>query len=197
MGLLREAGFLEGPAHDHPGQGTASRGIFFENAYLELIWLTDATTAAGPAVSRTGLAQRTDPRQQASPFGFGLRSTLDPVTQPPFPTWEYSPPYLPPGSSFPMAVSSEKLDEPLIFVLPWARSPSWEVPDHPNGARRVTAVTFGPRVSKPSGVLTSFLELGLVDCADGDAPLLQVELDQHRQEHHCDLRPDLPLMIHW
>jgi hypothetical protein len=197
MKLLREAGFLEGPAHDHPGQGTASRGIFFENAYLELIWLTDATAAAARAVSRTGLAQRSDPRQEACPFGFGLRSTLDPVPRPPFATWEYSPPYLPEGTSFPMAASSEKLDEPLIFVLPWARSPSWEVPDHPNGARRLTAVTFGPRVSKPSEVLTSFLGLGLARCADSDAPLLQVELDQHRQEHDRDFRPDLPLTIHW
>ena len=51
MRVLREAGFLEGPDHDHPGQGTASRGIFFENAYLEMIcWSTVFPAPNGPGM---------------------------------------------------------------------------------------------------------------------------------------------------
>ena len=41
---LQEAGFSVPPdTMEHTGQGTASRAIFFDNAYVELIWVTDAT----------------------------------------------------------------------------------------------------------------------------------------------------------
>ena len=197
MEPVRGAGFIEGPAHDHPGQGTASRGIFFENAYLELIWLADPTAAGAPPVARTGLAYRTDPGHASSPFGFGLRSERDPVPAPPFDVWQYGPPYLPQGSAFQMAANSEVLSEPLIFVLPWSRTPSWEVPNHPNGARRITRVLFGPCSEHQSAALATFLDLGLVSCTDTAAPLLQIELDFGRQGLECDLRPGLPLTVRW
>ena len=60
IGLLNAAGFAEGPPNDHPGQGTACRRVFFTNAYLELIWLTDLETARAPSIRRTGLAERAD-----------------------------------------------------------------------------------------------------------------------------------------
>lgn len=195
--LVRKAGFIEGPAHDHPGQGTASRGVFFENAYLELIWLTDRAVALAPPIARTGLAARADPLRGASPFGFGLRSTRDPVPPAPFDCWDYAPPYLPPGSAFRMAASSEVLVEPLIFVLPWSRTPSWDVPDHPSGARRITGVRFGPRRDAPSAVMQAFLSLGLVSCGEDAAPLLEVQLDGGRRGKQCDLRPGLPLRMEW
>ena len=61
--FLASAGFTEGLYRDHPGQGTASRGIFFSNIYLELIWLTDAQAARTPPVRRTCLAERVDPQE--------------------------------------------------------------------------------------------------------------------------------------
>jgi len=195
--LIREAGFIEGSTHDHPGQGTASRGIFFENAYLELIWLTDPAVAAAPPITRTGLATRADPLQGASPFGFGLRSTQDPVPPLPFDTWDYMPPYLPRGSAFRMAANSKVLNEPLIFLLPWSRAPSWDVPDHPCGARRITKVRFGPCSDAPSAVIQGFLDLGLVSCTKTHGPLLQVQLDDGIKGDRCDLRPGLPLVVDW
>jgi hypothetical protein len=195
--LLRSAGFIEGPAHDHPGQGTASRGIFFENAYLELIWLTDAQAAATPPVLRTGLAQRAHPREHASPFGFGLRSPIDPVPDAPFETWEYSPAYLPEGYAFAMATNSQKLDEPLIFFLPWSRTAAWEVPEHPNGARRLTGVCFGPGAPNPSQVMSDFLGLGLASQEGGASPLMRIQLDNQERNQELDLNPTLPLILCW
>ena len=197
MESIRAAGFVEGPAHDHPGQGTASRGVFFENAYLELIWLTDPISASSPPIARTGLSRRADPSHPSSPFGFGLRSTQDPVPTPPFSVWQYAPPYLPEGSAFRMGANSEVLSEPLIFVLPWSRTPSWEVPDHPSGARRITRVSLAPISEQPSRVLSGFLELGLVSQAHGIAPLLELELDGVGKGGERDLRPELPLVIRW
>jgi len=195
--LLKDAGFLEGPAHDHPGQGTASRGIFFENAYLELIWLTDVQAAAVPPVLRTGLAKRADPQQPASPFGFGLRSPMEPVPDPPFETWDYRPAYVPKGVALAMAANSEELDEPLIFVLPWSRGATWEMPDHPNGARRLTRLGLSLGHASRSKVMSAFLGLGLVSLEDGAANLLRVELDRRVQGGQLDLRPHLPLLLEW
>lgn len=197
MRLLREAGFIAGPVHDHPGQGTASRGVFFENAYLELIWLTDPALADGPPIRRTNLARRAHPQDEASPFGFGLRSARDPVPSPPFETWAYAPPYLPEGVSFAMAENSERLDEPLIFILPWSRTPSWEVPAHPNGAGRLSSVALGSHASSPSPAMSAFLDLGLVAQVDAATPRLEIHLDDGRQAQKLDLRPSLPLVIHW
>jgi len=195
--LLKDAGFLEGPAHDHSGQGTASRGIFFENAYLELIWLTDPKAAAVPPVLRTGLAKRADPQQPASPFGFGLRSPMKHVPKPPFETWDYRPAYLPEGVALAIAANSEELQEPLIFVLPWSRRAAWEVPEHANGARRLTRVGLSLGVPSSSRVMSAFLGLGLVSLEDDASNLLRLELDQRAQGVQVDLRPHLPLLLEW
>lgn len=53
---LRRLGFHEGEPNVHPGLGTACRRIFFENAYLELIWLEDRAEASAPAIAPTRLA---------------------------------------------------------------------------------------------------------------------------------------------
>jgi hypothetical protein len=197
MEAIRSAGFIEGPAHDHPGQGTASRGVFFENVYLEFIWLTDPMVASAPPIARTGLSRRADPAHPSSPFGFGLRSTEDPVPKPPFSAWEYAPPYLPQGNAFRMADNSEVLSEPLIFVVPWSRTASWEVPDHPSGARRVTRVCIAPDSKDPSDAFGDFLSLGLVYPIHGTAPLLEFVVDEGGQGRECDLRPTLPLVVRW
>ncbi len=196
MRILTEAGFLEGPEHDHPGQGTASRGVFFENAYLELIWLTDPEVARSPAIRRTCLAERVDPTQPGNPLGFGLRSTVTPVRPAPFAAWSYGPPYLPAGASFAVSTSSEIVREPFLFVLPWARTPGWEVPPHPNGARRMTGVTL-VHPAPVSDELKSFVGLGEVSWEDGPGPAVRIELDRGERGLELDARPHLPLAVCW
>lgn len=196
MRILAEAGFLEGPDHDHPGQGTASRGVFFENAYLELIWLTEPDVARSPMIRRTRLADRLDPAGTGNPLGFGLRSSQDPVPAAPFGTWSYGPPYLPEGAAFAMGANSEIVEEPLLFVLPWARAPGWETPAHPNGARRVTRVTL-VHPTPVSDVLGAFVGMGVVSWEEGPDAAVHVELDRGRAGRELDARPALPLAIRW
>ena len=88
---LEEAGFQLGPSHPHPGQGTTSRGILFENAYLELIWLTDVEEAESTLIRRTRLRERLDRAAGACPFGIGLRRSSEENVRLPFDTWEYRP----------------------------------------------------------------------------------------------------------
>ena len=42
---LIAAGLTEGSSITHPGQGTANRRFFFENIYVELVWVSDAEEA--------------------------------------------------------------------------------------------------------------------------------------------------------
>src|ERR1700759_3284416 len=63
-------GLTEGSRNHHPGQGTANRRFFFENAMLELLWVEDAEEARSEAVRRLALWERWSQRNLgASPFG--------------------------------------------------------------------------------------------------------------------------------
>src|SRR5438067_7512672 len=90
--LLRDVGLLEGSGNRHPGQGTANRRFFFDNAFIELLWIDDARDAASDATRRTRLHERLDPAGGASPFGICFRPGLGQKAVP-FPAWAYMPAY--------------------------------------------------------------------------------------------------------
>jgi hypothetical protein len=200
MATLERAGFAEGGRNRHSGQGTASTGVFFENAYVEFLWLEDRNEAESGAVRRTRLAHRAARDGNALPFGFGFRFAAESDPLIPFDTWEYRPPYLPEGAVIPTGKNSDQLAEPLLFVLPWKSGPGYDCPTHPNGARRVTKVslTIG-QVQDRSTEFAAFCALDLVDVIvdDGSAPLLEVELDDCIARGSQDMRPAVPLIILW
>src|SRR3954462_6368223 len=93
---LVRLGLREGPPNQHPGQGTASRRFAFANTMLELLWVCDAKECQSEVPRRTLLWERWSDREgQACPFGICLRPKEDQNAGPPFPAWEYRPPYLP------------------------------------------------------------------------------------------------------
>jgi hypothetical protein len=196
--LLTSRGFEGGTPHAHPGQGTASTGVFFANAYVELIWLEDTDAAEAPAIRRTHLRERIDLGHEACPFGIGLRKSRDGQNKLPFSTWNYRPPYIPEGLSIPMGTNSDRLDEPLLFLLPWKRGPGYECPDHPNRSRAITRVSLGlPNMVHRSEEFESFTKLNLVEVDREAESLLQVELDGVRCGKSVDLRPVAPLVLSW
>ncbi len=195
---LESAGFDLSPPHPHPGQGTASRGIIFENTYLELIWLTDVAEAESDLIKRTRLADRLRPGSGACPFGLGLRRTDEAMPELPFDTWDYSPPYLPAGAAFQMAVTSETLSEPLVFYLPWVSAPALPGPKHPNGARRVTRLELSlVDGAERSPTLSPLSAAGLLTARSGGAYLAVIELDHGGSGESLDLRPEIPLRVEW
>jgi hypothetical protein len=197
IAALVARGFAEGRTNTHPGQGTACRGIFFENAYLEFIWLVDPAEAASEAIRRTHLRERTDPGHPANPFGVGMRSP-DGGADLPLETWEYTPPYLPSGVVLPVGLNSERLDEPFLFFLPWSRGPAWGAPEHPNGTRAITGVSLTvPEVEGSSPELDALSKLGVVAVERGPQPLMHIELDGGARGECVDLRPAVPLLVRW
>jgi Glyoxalase-like domain len=139
---LVAAGFTEGPPNTHAGQGTACRRIFFENAYLELLWLEDRTEACSPLIERTGLAARAGSSAEASQVGICLRAASGSSNRLPVETWSYRPPYLSSGMSIPMAVNSAEVHEPLLFFLASRSKTQQQEYTHPNGTRLITDLSI-------------------------------------------------------
>ncbi len=118
---LKNLGLQESYRRDHPGQGTANICYCFENAFLELLWVTEETEAKSPPIARTGLWERAGWRENgACPFGIALRGGEAPL---PFPTWDYRPPYLPEGQAIPVANASDDPRQPFIFISPGRTRP--------------------------------------------------------------------------
>ncbi len=107
---------------DHVGQGTANVCYCFENAFLEVLWVTAASEARSPSVARMQLAERAEWRTgQTSPFGIAWRG--EPPGASTTPTWQCRPPYLPAGLAIEVATESDDLMQPLMFTFPGSRAP--------------------------------------------------------------------------
>jgi len=144
---LREAGLTEGSPNVHPGQGSACRRFFFDNAMFELLWLTDADAAARPPADLLALpARAADPA--ACPFGVAFRPSFAPNEPAAFAHERYRPAYLPEPLEIHVARGGS-VNEPLWFHLPFVPpgrrrrdSPRGapEPREHPAGIDRLTAI---------------------------------------------------------
>jgi hypothetical protein len=196
-------GLSEGEPNTHPGQGTACRRFFFHNAFLEVVWVHDPSEAQAEAVRPAGLWPRWCGRADAtSPFGLGLRPSR-PGGEPPFPGWDYCPPYLP--SPLAIHVGQEvPASEPWWFYLGFGRrpdDPGWprrQPLDHPVGFRELTAVRLtGPGLGNPSAVARAVMSVWPVALAPSPESLAEVTFDGGGQGREADFRPSLPLVFRW
>ena len=198
---LARLGLTEGSPNTHPGQGTASRRFFFENAYIELIWVTDPREAQADLAARTRLWPRWSQRAaEASPFAVILRPAAGGEIDPPFTSWAYHPPYLPPHLAIHVAEGTP-LSEPAFFFIGFARSPAQiqtQPLGHGLGVRRITAIEVGmPGGSAPCAAARAIQDAGLVTFVDAARHVMTVTLDDARAGESADLRPDLPLVLRW
>ncbi len=177
---LAALGLAESFRRDHPGQGTANLCYCFDNAYLELLWVTDAAALEAPRIRRTRFQERAAWRRNgASPFGVGLRGD-GPL---PFETWAYRPPYLPDGMSLPVAVDSDHPGHPFLFRSPGAAPPIAWSDDRAgrrqtaSGLREIIGLSLETPVAAGIPASLRALEaLGLLRVAHGAAHRLTVEI---------------------
>jgi hypothetical protein len=198
---LNRLGLAEGSSNTHPGQGTASRRFFFENAYLELFWVTDAREAQEEPAARTRLWSRWSARgEEASPFAVILRPGDAEDAPPPFPSWAYHPPYLPPPLAIHVAEGTP-LSEPAFFYLGFARGAGHMPPqprDHALGVRLIGAVEIGgPRAGAPSAAAQFVQDAGLVQLVPSERHRMTITFDDGRTGEGADLHPHLPLVLRW
>jgi hypothetical protein len=202
---LIEFGLTEGSANTHPGQGTANRRFFFQNAYLELLWVDDPAEAQSERVRRMGLWERWSRRASGvCPLGVGFRPAAGGGTAP-FPAWEYRPSYLPDPLAIYMATNSDVVTEPLLFYLAFSRRPDpndlvrRQPREHAAGVQEITRV----RVSVGQGGAASAELRAAEEACNGlsfvsaNENLLEVGFDGEKGGQSADFRPALPLVFRW
>lgn len=195
---LLARGFAEGPRTAHVGQGTVCRRIFFENVYLEFIWLEDRLQASSPPTDRTGLAARAGCEEGASRLGVALRTREELDFVSPVATWLYQAPYLPDGMAIPIAGNSNVWEEPLLFFVGSKRRWSGDRVAHPNGTRSVTNVSVTvPEQHERSPQLRWLQESQCVRIETGPSELLEIELDGGLRGEFLTLTPSAPLSLSW
>ena len=186
------AGFrFLGPPTVHPGEGITTRSVGFENLYIELVWVTNRAelTAADPD---WGLRLRhNDPKFVR--FGLALRrhEAGDSI---PFPTREFG--------SRKLRVSQTANQEPFVFVVPpelaWPAQAAALAAEmkHPNGARKVTRVTWVTRKrGGPSPAMDYVGTHGVVRFGFAAPYFIEMELDDGALGKVTDLRPQLPIVF--
>jgi Glyoxalase-like domain len=199
---LSGLGLTEGSPNTHPGQGTASRRFFFENAYLELIWVDDADEAQSDEVRPTRLWDRWfGRRSSACPFGVILRPSSSAESHSaPFPSWTYRPRYLPPGLGIEVACDTP-ISEPELFYIALARRPDAigrEPTAHALAVSELTGVDVALPAGRPlSAAAQTVAAEGAVSFSRGAGHTLCLTFDFGRQGGVADLRPGLPLVLKW
>jgi hypothetical protein len=203
---LRKLGFfVDTVAAKHTGQGTASLGIIFDNAYFEMIWIDSTVSVNADLRSMHEQMRRSSSWQTtgASPFGVGLRKVGggDAVG---IPVTRMSGEWMRPGSFIALLRQPSEPDALDMFIVPeYMALPVWvatvrqhapEVLSHPNGARRVTGIEIrAPRAQHPHAA--DVLKVDSFRSVQAAAPLLIVELDGATRGEIMDLRPLLPVLF--
>jgi len=197
-------GLSEGAPNLHPGQGTACRRFFFANSYIELLWVNDVAEAQSTPIQPTRLWERWSERISGScPFGFAFRPATQVDVEPPFQSWNYAPPYLPPPRCIRVAANSNMLHEPMLIYLPF-REPANQanakrpVLSQPAGFQNITRVAFlSPHQDRISTALNAVTSMGLIQLRPGSEYLVELGFDMEAQGQVLDFRPSLPLVFRW
>ena len=197
-------GLAEGTPNTHPGQGTANRRFFFNNAFIEFLWLADATEAKSEISRPTRLFERlTALDDEISPFGICLRPGASGEKTSPFPVWRYKPPYLPGDLEVEIACDVT-LNEPMWFFLSFAARPDLALPERKQvlqrqaGFNELTSIRITLPISENlSDAARVVVEEECVSVLQGTQHLLALGFDHETQGRTHDFRPALPLIFKW
>jgi Glyoxalase-like domain len=198
---LTGLGFVEGSSNTHPGQGTANRRFFFNNAYLELLWVSNPDEARQEPSRRTRLWDRWSKRNDgACPFSIALRpDTPSDDMALPFPTWAYHAPYLPPQVKIALALDTS-LTEPDFFYLGFATRPDVKKREpvaHALPLGDLTSVRIVLPAEPRSAAARATRGLGLIDFQSGAGYLMELTFNHGAAAKSADVRPTLPLTLKW
>lgn len=142
---LVKAGFTEGSRRLHPGQGTANRKFYFENFFLEILYVTNEHELANGPAAQIGLAELSN-FQSNHRSRFGLCLVNSPATDNLFKNaLDYQPSYFPEGKAIKVINNQEKPYLPWTFRLPFkSQNKATEEPmSHENGIHKLTKAIFG------------------------------------------------------
>jgi len=194
--LLLALGMQEGTRNKHKGQGTSNRRFNFSNGTLELLWVHDAEEAIKGPGRDMFLPERAED-STASPFGVILNRKDNANLEMPFEGWKYEPVYFDPPWAFHVGVNSSNLFEPLCFYVPFIE-PELSASKVEEGTFKLISKV---QIYTPSEPISDILRVAntadRLSIGKGKQHLMEITFDEHRCGFSRDLRPDIPIIIHW
>lgn len=155
---LLEFGFTEGSSRVHPGQGTVNRKFYFDNFFLEIIWVHNENEIKSDLISPTKLWERSNFAENAySRLGLCLVNTdyIDVLFRDAI---KYQPQYFPAGLAIDVLTNETNPSLPWTFRLPFKgeKKKTSEPTEHSNNIRCLTKAEFA---FSPNNESSDFLEI--------------------------------------
>jgi hypothetical protein len=179
---LKALGFKEGSSRVHPDQGTRNRKFYFQNFFLEILWVHNEEELKNGKASKIGLLERSKfATNNYSRFGLGLVN--DPSNDTLFLDGKkYFPAY------FPEDLSIEYINEkelPWLFRLPFKGKTfdaGNEPINHPNNISTLSRADFSIRGKQINHGLAHHLKkLESIEFKPADDPSLCLTFDEHQR----------------
>lgn len=209
--LLREVGLIcSDRTVQRQEQGTVSSLVFFENAYLELIWVEDADAAENYAM-RSGidfLARSLWQATKASPFGIALRQKLNEGISNTSKQVLSQRAITERSETFVNFASDNLVTqaEPLCFIIPDSVSLirlldrsldlHRQLITHPLGLNKLTQTKVTIEPGKLTDPIAMLLTEEIIQVEQNAEPQLELTFDHGRQDQRLDLRwLGIPIML--
>ncbi len=208
---LEKAGLRISPdVNRHNGQGTASITADFQNSYIELMW-PDPTVPVALGAERGVEKFKNRMNWRTSgwcPIGIGLHR-IGSATPFPFPTWTIAPDWMPKGTAIEILTARDDTKSPSFFIEPDVLAvkekgkidktdPKAGALQHEIGVQRITEIRLvRPKEYQPVAAFAYLEKERIFQSSEGNEWAVEVTFDGGRKSQTKDLRPDLPLVIHY
>lgn len=181
---LIDFGFTEGSNRRHHGQGTINRKFYFDNFFLEILWVIDEEEIKNTTTAVTKLWERSQFQNNTySRFGLCFVNTAE--TDSLFEdSRTYSPAYFPKGMSINMIVNENNPQLPCTFRLPYrGRKNNHNEPiKHKNGIKTLTRAEFEiPEYSIKNSLIKNFYEFDHIKYTSSNRIHLTLEFDHNHK----------------
>lgn len=200
--ILTDFGLAEGPPNSHPGQGTANTRFFFQNIYIEFLYITDDVLAQSAITRPSKLYERITQafgNPQISPFGFGIYPSDNGLKITDYTTWEYHPQFLPPPLK--MDVFGNSLAEPMYYYMEFLSQTSQvshKKYRHIHNFTHISTVKLHtPRSDLNNRFKQNLHDYEVIEYMPSQTHFLELEFNDGKQQKTHDFRPQLPLVFSW
>lgn len=180
---LVQFGWTEGSSRIHGGQGTTNRKFYFDNFFLEILWVHNEEEFTSEKTMSMGLWQRAAYKTSGySPFGLCLVNTddTDPIFKDAFP---YQPEYFPSGMEIEILKNETHPDLPWIFRLPFKgqKKHQNEPTAHKNGTTVLTNAVFEIESESENSFLKYFKNQDQIQFKESPNQWLNLIFDKGKQ----------------
>ncbi len=194
---LIEFGLTEGSNRLHSGQGTTNRKFYFDNFFLEILWVVNEDEIQSELTEKTKLWERSQFEKNGN-SRFGLCLVNSKSTDNLFEKSEiYEPNYFPKGMSIDIITNEQNPNLPWTFRLPYRgkKKKNNEPIEHLNGIKSLTKVEFKTQTdSKKIDFEDAFKNVENIKFTKSDSLSLILEFDNIAQGKVKEF-PELDLKI--